>query len=317
MGDAHSWSDLMTHFIHDIFWLSRAVFWRSMRKIGLTSPTETQKDQEMDHIAPFDEYPFCDMCGNKEDVVKKLITKDGCQIVECNKCKLWFTSPRINERTWSNYLKTATKRSIEFTENRLKYGVPLASNVRYSHPFWRKKREQKNQDIVNKINQFSKIRTHRIHDVGCGVGFFIDTALKNGMEVTGNELNKYACNVMRNRFGFKVYNNIITNIDLGQSKMDAIVMDDYIEHTYHPFEDLKKAKFFLKPGGIIFIKTFHIDCRAFHKHREKWNYLFWNHVYHFSPITLNKMIEKAGFRILEMKYNYEHFLITVIAEAIK
>ena len=33
----------------------------------------------------------------------------------------------------------------------------------------------------------------RLHDVGCGVGFLMETAKESGIEVTGNELNKYAC----------------------------------------------------------------------------------------------------------------------------
>ena len=70
----------------------------------------------------------------------------------------------------------------------------------------------------------------------------------------------------------------------------------------------------LKPGGIIYVKTFRIDCRSFDRLREHWNMLFWNHVYHFSGETLIRMMEAAGFSVLEVEGSYDRDLITIFGQ---
>ena len=83
-------------------------------------------------------------------------------------------------------------------------------------------------------------------------------------------------------------------------------MNDYIEHSYHPFQDLKKAFELQKAGGILFIQTFHINCKDFDEQKNNWNYLFWNHTYHFSPDTLRNFVLKAGYNIVKSESNYEN-----------
>ena len=112
---------------------SRVYFWNTVRKFGLISQDYTIKDQEKDRIAPFDEYLPCEMCGSNS-VEEVLITKDQSRIVECSDCGLQYTSPRINEETGMEYLKMETPRSIEFTENRVKYGRVLSSNIKFVPP---------------------------------------------------------------------------------------------------------------------------------------------------------------------------------------
>ncbi len=90
-------------------------------------------------------------------------------------------------------------------------------------------------------------------------------------------------------------------------------MRDYIEHTYHPLADLNAAYKLIKPKGVIYIETFHIDCREFDKQKENWYMLFWNHVFHFSKDTLKDMISRAGFKIIHVNSSYENVLIKIIA----
>lgn len=298
-----------------VYQLYKAFFWKSVRMLGLGSPTETIDDQMKDQIAPFDEYPDCEVCGNRS-VEEKLITADGMRIVECNNCGLWFTSPRISENVWTNYLKQVTDRSIEFTENRLKYGCALSSNVKYSLPFplWRFRLKNKENKILDSIENYLDGEIHRLHDVGCGVGFFLRTARERGINVTGNDLNTYACKVMKKRFGLEVYDSELPELNFSRNSIDVITFEDYIEHTYHPLRDLKAAYDFLRPGGVIYIKSFHIDCQKFDILKGNWNMLFWNHVFHFSTKTLKDMIEKAGFSIEHISTNYENVIVKVFVK---
>jgi len=294
-------------------WWGRWFFWGAIVRLGLIPPYETLEDHIREASAPFDEYPPCELCGSKS-VKEVLITRDGRRIVECNNCELWFTSPRIDENTWVEYLKKDSERSIEYTENRLKYGVAHSRRVKYSPPNWRKLLMEKENQIIDDIQEYLGPQIRRLHDVGCGVGFLLETARNRGIEATGNDLNGYACKVMQGRLGLRVYNDMLPNLKIEEGSLDAIVFSDYIEHTYHPLQDLKAAHKLLCPGGVIWIETFHVDCHTFQRFKGDWSMLFWNHVFHFSIKTLKEMVAKAGFDIRYLKGDYNSSLALVIAK---
>lgn len=296
------------------FQFGRALFFRSARKIGLLNESKnTLTDQLKDRILPFDEYPVCEMCSS-DSAFEVLIAMDGSRIVECDHCGLWFTSPRINEDSWCDYLKTETERSIEFTENRLKYGCALKSNIKFSHPLWRRIKKNQHDVIFDAIESKLGRTPEKIHDVGCGVGFLLQDANSRGITASGNELNKYACSVMSDRLDLTVYNDIFPKIKMKNESLDAIVMRDYIEHTYHPLADLRAAHSYLKDNGILYVETFHTNCSKFEELKKNWNMLFWNHVYHFSDNSLKDMIKKAGFTIIDIKSNFKDILVKIIAK---
>lgn len=298
--------------VADALQLGRAAFWRVARKVGVTKPHDSLRDQIKDQIAPFDEYPACEMCGSNT-VSEKLVTRDKMRIVECADCSLWFTSPRIEESVWTDWLKTPSDRSIEFTENRLKYGVSLTSNTKYVTPDWHKRKMKRENSILDEVEEYQGEKLSRIHDVGCGVGYLMQAARSRGMDATGNELNAYAWQVMNNRLGLTVYNDILPSLDLESDRLDSVIMHDYIEHSYHPLNDLRAAYDFLKPGGALYIETFHIDCYKLNEQREDWPMLFWSHTFHFSTKTLSDMVTKAGFRDFDLKASYQDELVTLLA----
>ncbi len=290
----------------------KAVFWRLLKKAGAVPSDDSLEDQSRDRIAHFDEHPSCAICSG-QSVAEKLIAKDGNRIVECTECGLWFTSPRISESTWTDYLKSTTERSREFTENRLRYGVALSSNVKYTLPDWYENRIAKENVIIDQVEKHLGKKVESLHDVGCGVGYLLSAAQERGIEASGNDLNAYACQVMREKQGLTVFNDSLTDLDLSLESLDAVIMHDYIEHTYHPLEDLRTAHGFLSPGGIVHITTFHVDCRTFDRLGKDWNMLFWNHTYHFSTKTLSKMVTEAGFTDLDVTTSYETDLIAMTA----
>ena len=296
------------------FQLGRAILCRLAKRTGIINEAkDSVEDQKKDRILPFNEYPLCEMC-NSNSVSEKLVTMDDSHIVECDKCGLWFTSPRIEETLWSDYLKTNTERNIEFTENRLKYGCALSANKKYTFPGWKKVKKREHDKIFDTIEMYLGRSIERVHDVGCGVGLLIQDAVNRDMVASGNELNIYAYTVMKERLGLDVYNETLPCIGIKEETLDAVVMRDYIEHTYNPLADLKAAFALLKQDGIIYVETFHIDCATFDRLKGSWNMLFWNHVYHFSKKSLEEMIKTAGFKILDVKTDYNDVLIEIIAQ---
>lgn len=242
----------------------------------------------------FEECPDCDLCGSNEN--SQVANKKGFQVVECASCSLWFTSPRLDEKTWEEYLRYPyLLRNVMTTENRLHYGVANANNIGTNEPGgnWRRGVTRRNTARLERLAECLGRPIERLHDVGCGVGFFVQDAMNLGIQATGNDLNGYACRVMREQLGLDVHAGNIGEAPFDDASIDVVFMNDFIEHTYHPLEDLKAAERLLKPGGLLFVETFYLDSPKFDELGLEWNMLTWPHIYHFSRTTLHAMIQKA------------------------
>lgn len=86
----------------------------------------------------------------------------------------------------------------------------------------------------------------------------------------------------------------------------CIVALDYIEHTYHPNEDLAKANAMLNPGGVLALKTFLEELDPGMTMVEyPW------HSYHFFGDVLHRMITQNDFSIVhwEIDASNQVFLV--------
>ena len=290
----------------------RFVFWQTMRVAGLLPSQHAQSDQEQDQIGEFTEQASCCLCGADRNE-ERFITDDGMRIAECERCGHLYTSPRIPEDEWIEYLKQDTKRSREFTENRLKYGRALPSNTKMSSPRWYKSRKNDREELLDLLESFSTRNISRLHDVGCGVGFTLLTARDRGIEVSGNELNGPAVEAMRDRFDLPVYRRQFAECPLEDESLDVVTMRDFIEHSYHPDEEVETAYEKLAPGGVLWFKTFHIDCRDFDEKGSSWEYLFWNHTNHFLDEGLGRLVNQAGFTDAKIRGGYDDMAVDVLA----
>lgn len=262
----------------------------------------------------FEEYPPCNLCNGKE-LTEVLRTPDGCRIVECDNCKLWFTSPRLIQKEWEFFLRNPVSvRNKRHVDNYFKHGVALAKNIGRQPSDWREKMADRHSRLFERISRWASNPIGRAHEVGCGVGFFLSDLRNKGIEVSGNDLNGYTVQVMHERLGLNVSDKNLADCGLESDSIDLVIMNDFIEHTYHPLEDLIDAHRVLKSGGLIFLQTFMIDSIPFDKRGGNWNMLWWNHVYHFSTKTLTKMLEKSGFAVKDIDANKRRGLIDIVAE---
>lgn len=259
----------------------------------------------------FTDCPNCALCGSDKNEIHMNV-KDGMTLVECSDCGLLFTSPRIDEKEWISFLKSDEERNKVFTENRLRFGRALRKNIKKSHSGWRRDIRKNHVELFNEAKIYGKVQ--RLHDVGCGVGFLLYDAKRYGLEVSGNDLNRYACSVMQERYNLDVWNVEFPDVPLQHESLDFVTMTDFIEHTYHPDRDLRTANKLLRPGGLLYVKTFHIDCDAFEQQKENWDFLVWNHVYHFSPELLERIIRQAGFEIIYSRWTTHQTLIRILAK---
>ena len=100
----------------------------------------------------------------------------------------------------------------------------------------------------------------------------------------------------RDALGLTLYQGKVEDIDLPDSTYDLVIMNQVIEHLWHPLDVLKKIASALKPGGRVSIETINTDGydRRFF-HRGTWGgYYFPRHLNLFNFDALRRLADRAG-----------------------
>lgn len=160
------------------------------------------------------------------------------------------------------------------------------------------------------INYLDANKNAKILDVGCGFGYFLKICeKKTNWALYGVDISRYAINrAKRNVKAIYYVHDVNEGLNLfPQNYFDLLVSFDVIEHLNSPFLFLKEVHRVLKPNGIIAITTPNSNAieRLFKKLLGKENtwhgFLDNTHIYQFTPLSLRFLIEKAGFKILDLE----------------
>lgn len=142
----------------------------------------------------------------------------------------------------------------------------------------------------------------KVLEVGSAAGYFLEVMKDQGWDVTGVEISEHVTKQARTRYG-------LDNIHVGtleetmpkleKGAYDAVCFWDVIEHLVDPAADIKRAHELLKPEGILVIETQNVASRFAKMLGEKWHHFkYLEHLYHFSPETVAKMLDQCGFRVV-------------------
>jgi 2-polyprenyl-3-methyl-5-hydroxy-6-metoxy-1,4-benzoquinol methylase len=153
--------------------------------------------------------------------------------------------------------------------------------------------------ITKIINEYVSLQKVTLLDVGCNTGIFMNFINKDVRNIYGIEPSIEAALYAQNQ-GLDVQNGIIANCTYPEGIFDVITMWDVIEHLSNPLEDLKKICSWLNPNGhgTIFISTHDINSLFARMLGKQYPMLMYQHFFHYSPLSLTKMLEKSGFRII-------------------
>lgn len=228
----------------------------------------------------------CIICGYQDS--DHIFTKNGFDIVRCRHCQLVFVArqPGMDE----------IKDIYSFNHN---YHIEFADWGR--HPA-AEARADRHVDYLQKHKAAG-----RVLDVGCSAGFFLDRAQQAGWEAFGVELSEDTAAVARHRFGLDVRVGTLADDLFSPGSFDTITLWDVIEHLKDPASALVAAKRLLKDDGILLLETPNIEGlfpRLSYKVAALLDY--WPHpgppyhLFEFSSRTIEKLLEKAGLRMIEL-----------------
>ena len=127
-------------------------------------------------------------------------------------------------------------------------------------------------------------------DFGCGGGFLL-----NGLQCrkkVGVEVNHAAAESAK-RKGIEVFHSVL---EVPKDYVDVIISNNALEHTLHPFEELKLLYNRLRSGGKIILV---VPCESISVSYEPNDVN--HHLYSWSPMCIGHLVTEAGFTVSESK----------------
>ena len=141
-------------------------------------------------------------------------------------------------------------------------------------------------------------------DIGAHAGRFMHLARAAGWEPEGIELNPRTAAFAATHTGLPVHSVNVDHLVLSGRRYGAVTLIDVLEHVPQPLALLSRIYDALEPGGWVVIKVpsgpaqrqkEHMRARLRRGYRPR---LADNlvHVNHFSPLSLRKVLQRAGLR---------------------
>ncbi len=219
----------------------------------------------------------------------RLAPDERWRIVRCRRCEFGWTEPLLSGNEMSDYYPSTYLGEIE-----TRIGEFLSGKLQRSRS-WRGEREK-----VRLVERYSS--RGRVLDVGCGDGKFLWALPADRYERSGIERSAETVDLVRRRIpDLHLLAGDIHSRDLEPRTYDVITFWHVLEHLPDPAPVLRRVHELLRPGGWLFISLPCIDSVQARLFRRFW-YGFDDvprHLHHLSKASLNLLLVKAGFRIVD------------------
>lgn len=262
-------------------------------------------------MAPFIRYTHCPVCGSadiKEVLSAKDFTVSGetFPVAECTACTLRFTQNVPDAASVSPYYKS---------ENYISHTNTSKGLINRLYQWVRKRTLKQKRKLVERATGVTR---GQLLDVGSGTGAFVREMKEQGWTVTGLEPDADARKV-----SLEVNRVELTDISqfyqLPAGAYDAITMWHVLEHVHDLQAYIAQLKKLLKEQGRLFIAVPNYTSKDAAVYKEFWAaYDVPRHLYHFSPQSIQVLVEKHGMKLYEhLPMWYDSFYISMLSSKYK
>ena len=229
----------------------------------------------------------CLFCGVVDERLR--FREEPFRVVQCRRCGLTYVNPRLPAERLHEMYQEEYWSSVSAKE--FGYTAYIADQPLYRRTYRRR------MPVIRRY----KPQPGAVLDVGCAAGFFLSVAAEEGWRPTGIELSApmadYAARTLKLQ---DVRRGDLLSLDLPEQSFDVITLWDVIEHLEDPPAHLRAAKRLLKRDGVLVIETQNVaSCFARLLGRKWQHFKHAEHLYHFEPKTLSRLLSEAGFEVLE------------------
>jgi 2-polyprenyl-3-methyl-5-hydroxy-6-metoxy-1,4-benzoquinol methylase len=248
----------------------------------------------------------CPLCKsghfNNYMVVKDhSVSQESFSVCKCADCNFLFTNPRPDRQHIGQYYESDNYISHQ----------DAASNL--TNLIYKMVRKITLKQKVRWINKASKTKG-RLLDFGCGTGYFLQAAQKDGWHVVGFEPNAKALSVARDKHNLKIYQEF-TELE-GEKKFDAITLFHVLEHVHDLDQTMKILHQKLKQRGNLFIAVPNFNSYDSKLYKENWASLdVPRHLYHFTTGTMERLAKEHNFKIKTIKpMLFDSYYVSILSE---
>lgn len=145
------------------------------------------------------------------------------------------------------------------------------------------------------------LRPGRLLDLGCWVGFLLDEARGRGWETVGVEPSDFASDFARKRFGLDVRTGDLFGAELEPGSFDAVVLGDVLEHLLDPGAALDRIAMLTAADGVLCVTLPDAGSRVARAMGSRWWSVIPTHVQYFTRASLQQLLVRHGFTLLELR----------------
>jgi 2-polyprenyl-3-methyl-5-hydroxy-6-metoxy-1,4-benzoquinol methylase len=236
-------------------------------------------------LSPEAEPRSCWLCGSTESALVQVGVRhaDGIEVRRCTGCELQFLDPQPSSDQLERY----------YTDGyRLEYGFPPAAQ----------RFESDLREAVARVGRMTSVLTDtvRLLEVGSGSGAFLASVAPFVETVRGVEPDVEMRRFIEGELGIDVHTSVEDAIaTLGTGVFDVVVGFHVLEHVPWPVEFLRTLGQLIDPQrGRIIVEVPNVDdvlVSVYEIPAYRTFYYQIAHLHYFSPPTLARTLELAGF----------------------
>jgi 2-polyprenyl-3-methyl-5-hydroxy-6-metoxy-1,4-benzoquinol methylase len=256
-------------------------------------------------------YDHCTCCGSAAiskvfNCTDYTVSKEVFEVWKCTNCTFRFTQAAPNAANIMAYYQSSAY--VSHTDTKEGLINQLYHRVR-------------NYTLGTKRSLIKKVTGLKhgvLLDVGAGTGAFVHTMQNGGWQVTGLEPDSAA-----RANAFSKYSLTLDTLqqlpELSPLTYDAITMWHVLEHVHELHNYLHNFQRLLKPTGRLIIAvpnyTSH-DAMVYGAHWAAYDVP--RHLYHFSPKSMQVLMEQQGFLVEQIKPMwFDSFYVSMLSEKYK
>ena len=256
----------------------------------------------------YEKCPCCDSVAieRKFSAIDYTVSRESFEVWMCKNCTFKFTQNVPDAFHIGPYYKSAAYVSHSDTKEGL---------INRLYHYARKTTLKSKLNLIKKV---TSLRNGSLLDYGAGTGAFSNHMDKAGWQVTGLEPDDVArANALKN------YQLSLRDVSYLQevlpASFDAITLWHVLEHVHDLHTTLEHFKRIIKSSGRLLIAVpNHTSYDAQH-YQEYWAaYDVPRHLYHFSPLAMQVLLEAKGF-VLKKTYPmwFDSLYVSMLSEQYK